>query len=74
MAADYAMTFRRLKDLPCDVFLGAHGSYFDMKAKLARMKAGGPNPFIDADGYRKYVAEAQQDYLKELARQTAAKR
>ena len=40
IAADYEKTFVTLKGLPCDIFLGAHGQYFDMLAKLARAKAG----------------------------------
>jgi metallo-beta-lactamase class B len=30
IAADFERTFRVLKSLPCDVFLGAHGAYFNM--------------------------------------------
>ncbi len=30
IADDYRKTFAVLKSLPCDVFLGAHGGYFDM--------------------------------------------
>ena len=32
--------FQVLKSLPCDFFLGAHGNYFDMEAKYARLKEG----------------------------------
>ncbi len=42
IAADYRRTFRVLKMLPCDIFLGAHGAYFDMLAKLDRMKSRRP--------------------------------
>jgi metallo-beta-lactamase class B len=66
--------FRVLKSLPCDVFLGAHGDYYDMQAKYARMKAGGPNPFIDPEGYKSYVAERESTFRAELAKQTAATR
>ena len=38
IAADYERTFAALKNLPCDVFLGAHGAYFDMLEKLDRVK------------------------------------
>src|SRR3954449_2558065 len=56
IAADFAKTFRILKALPCDVFLGAHGSHFDMIEKYERAQAGpGKNPFIDPAGYRAYV-------------------
>ena len=69
IAQDYERTFRVLKSLPVDYFLGAHGAYFDMEAKYARMKEGAPSPFIDPDGYMKYVTEREQAFRKELARQ-----
>ena len=40
IAQDYERTFRVLKSLRCDLFLGAHGSYFGLEAKYASMKAG----------------------------------
>jgi len=72
IAQDYERTFRVLQSLPCDVFLGAHGSYFDMEAKYGHMKSGGPNPFIDPDGYKNYVAERERAFRTELARQSAS--
>jgi len=72
IAEDYERMFRVLKSLPCDVFLGAHGSYYGMEAKYARMKEGGLNPFIDPDGYKSYIAEREQTFLAELAKQKAA--
>ena len=72
IASDYERMFRVLKSLPCDVFLGAHGNYYGMEAKYARMKAGEPNPFIDPEGYKNYVAEREQTFRAELAKQTAA--
>jgi metallo-beta-lactamase class B len=71
IATDYEQTFRVLKALPCDVFLGAHGNYYGMEAKYARMKEAGPNPFVDPDGYKTYVAEREQAFRKELAKQKA---
>jgi metallo-beta-lactamase class B len=72
IAEDYARMFRVLKSLPADVFLGAHGNYYGMEAKYARMKAGGANPFIDPEGYKTYVAEKEQEFLADLAMQKAA--
>jgi metallo-beta-lactamase class B len=69
IAQDYELTFRTLKALPCDVFLGAHGGYFGMEAKFPRMKAGGANPFVDPEGYKSYVAEREQAFRAELAKQ-----
>jgi metallo-beta-lactamase class B len=69
IAQDFEKTFRVLKALPVDYFLGAHGAYFDMEAKYPKMKEGAPSPFIDREGYMKYVNEREQAFLKELARQ-----
>jgi metallo-beta-lactamase class B len=74
IASDYERMFRVLKSLQCDVFLGAHGDYYGMEAKYARMKQGGSNPFIDPDGYKSYIAEREQTFRAELAKQTAASR
>jgi metallo-beta-lactamase class B len=72
IADDYASGFRVLKSLNCDVFLGAHGSYYDMEAKYAKLKADRPNPYIDPAGYKSYVAEREQTFLSELQKQTVA--
>jgi metallo-beta-lactamase class B len=69
IAADYERMFQVLKSLPCDVFLGAHGAYFDMEAKYARVKEGGQSPFIDPDGYKTFVASKEQEFRAELAKQ-----
>src|SRR6185503_7321838 len=66
IAADYERMFKVLKALPCDFFLGAHGSYFSMEAKMANRKPGVPNPFIDMDGYKRYVAQKEQDFRNQL--------
>ncbi len=73
IAADYERMFKVLKSLPCDFFLGAHGNYFGMEAKYSRMKPGAPNPFIDADGYKAYVAKKEQDFRSELVKQNGQK-
>jgi len=69
IADDYVKTFTVLKSLPCDIFLGAHGVYFGLKAKYEKMKAGGKNPFIDPEGYQAYVAEREATFRKEWDRQ-----
>jgi metallo-beta-lactamase class B len=69
IAQDYVKTFAVLESLPCDLFLGAHGAYFGLQAKYEKMQAGGPNPFIDPDGYKAYVAEREATFRKEWDRQ-----
>lgn len=72
IAEDYERMFRVLKSLPCDIFLGAHGSYFGLQAKYAAMARDKRNPFIDPEGYRKYVKETEQAFHDELAKQRLA--
>jgi metallo-beta-lactamase class B len=70
IAADYEHSFVVWKSLPCDVFLGAHGQYFDMLGKLERAKAGArENVWIDPEGYRAAVTERQQAFAAELKKQ-----
>ena len=74
MAADFRQQFATLKSLPCDLFLGAHGGYFNMLDKYTRLKSGSSsNPFLDLEGYQAYIAERQQAFETELARQQKAK-
>lgn len=74
IAADYQNTFVTLKALPCDIFLGAHGQYFDMLAKLERAKAGaGESVWIDPEGYKAAVAERELAFEAELAKQTSGR-
>jgi metallo-beta-lactamase class B len=69
IADDYVKTFTVLKSMPVDLFLGAHGAYFGMKAKYEKMKNGGSNPFIDPAGYTAYVTEREASFRKEWERQ-----
>ena len=70
IAANYEHSFVVWKSLPCDVFLGAHGEYFDMLGKLARAKAGaGESVWIDPEGYKAAVAEREQAFAAELKKQ-----
>ena len=68
---DFQHTFAVLQALPCDVFLGAHGGYFDMLTKLKRYPQDGPRVFIDPAGYKDFVANAQEKFEKALSKQQA---
>ena len=68
IAADYKRGFAVLDQLPCDIFLGAHGSYFDLTEKYPRWKNGDKNAFIDPAGYKAYIADREQAFEKELQR------
>jgi metallo-beta-lactamase class B len=67
-AADYQKSFATLKGLKCDVFLASHGSFFGMLAKREKLLAGAkPNPFIDPEGCRAFVATAEAEFDRRLA-------
>lgn len=72
IAEDYEKMFGVLKSLRCDVFLGAHGNYFDLETKYARLQEGALAAFVDPEGYQKYVADKEQAFKTELAKQRAA--
>jgi metallo-beta-lactamase class B len=74
IAQDYERMFRVLGSLPCDIFLGAHGSYFGLDEKYPLLKNGNANPFIDPDGYKKMVAQTAQAFRAELTKQKIAAR
>jgi len=69
IAEDYQKTFKVLKSLSCDIFLGAHGNYFGLDTKYPRLKTEGLSVFVDPAGYKKYVEEKEQEFKKELAKQ-----
>jgi metallo-beta-lactamase class B len=68
---DYVHTFQVLASLPCDIFLGAHGAYFNMLDKLNRMPQQHEAVWIDPQGYRAAVAERKAAFERELATQQA---
>ena len=69
--SDYRASFARLKQMDADIFFAPHGNQFGLPGKLARVKPGMPNPFIDSGELRQFTNKAQQTFDKELAQQTA---
>jgi metallo-beta-lactamase class B len=73
IAEDYKHGFKVLDGLPCDVFLGAHGSYFGLKEKYGSWKRGDHEAFIDPQGYKSYIDDRERAFEAELKRQSAGK-
>lgn len=72
--SDYEKTFRLLKTLPSDVFLGPHGSFFGLSDKLEKLEQGAKeNPFIDPQGLQEYVKRAEGAFRAQVEREKAAK-
>ncbi|HYL38786.1 MAG TPA: subclass B3 metallo-beta-lactamase [Bryobacteraceae bacterium] len=63
---DYQRTFRTLRALPCDVFLASHGGFYGLREKYPKLAQGGPNPFIDPDGYKTHVKLMERAFYYKL--------
>jgi metallo-beta-lactamase class B len=74
IATDYRAGFKVLSSLQCDIFLGAHGGYFDLPRKYVRWKSGEHDAFIDPAGYREYIADRERAFEAEYQRQSARSR
>ena len=73
IAADFEKTFAILKRLPCDIVLSDHGSFFHFLEKRERLLRGeNPNPFIDPDGYKRFVAHFEKEFHDKLELQKKA--
>jgi metallo-beta-lactamase class B len=69
--ADFERSFTTLRGLPADIFLGAHGSFFDLERKR-RASATTKDPvdaFIDRAGYLEYIDAMEKRFRDELARE-----
>jgi len=68
IAEDLAASYKKLKALPCDVFLAPHTGFFNLPEKKERLVRGEkPNPFIDATAFKRFLEPAEQKFLKQLA-------
>ncbi len=52
IADEFRRAFKTSRALPCDVPLGSHPGMYNLDEKFAKLGKGGPNPFIDPDGYK----------------------
>jgi len=74
IADDYVVGFKVLRALPCDVFLASHGSFYGLEEKYARLGKGGPNPFIDPQGFQTHLDRKEKEFNAKWEEQKAAKR
>lgn len=68
---DYQHTWKVSKALPCDIFLGAHGVYFNLLDKYAHRNTNTINPFIDPKGYQTFIHEKEKDFQAALDKESA---
>jgi metallo-beta-lactamase class B len=67
--ADFEKSFATLNSLPCDIFLGSHGSFFNFLEKRKHLLSGESNAFVDPDGYKRYLMDSEKDFREKLAKQ-----
>jgi metallo-beta-lactamase class B len=73
IADDYARALAVLEGLRAEIFLASHGSFFELEDKRARLgTAGATNPFVDPEGYRRYLARARSKLAERLAAERAS--
>ncbi|NNM77422.1 subclass B3 metallo-beta-lactamase [Sphingomonas sp. ID1715] len=68
---DFRRSFETWRSLPCDLFLGAHASYYGMAEKRAQMEPGKPNPFFDPQGCRAFLSRSEARLRVQAAKETA---
>jgi len=69
IAEHYAQAFRVLHGLTPDVFVAEHGAVFGLEAKAEKARdlaQGQPNPFVDPQGYQRFVTRSEEIYLTQL--------
>ena len=71
---DYAETFKKLKEIPCDILLAPHADQFGFAQKLRQLDQGmSPNPFIDPAGWTRLISQTENTYLRQLANEKAGR-
>ena len=71
--SDYRRQFAILKSLPVDVFLASHGNFFDLQKKRAALGSDGKgNPFVDREGYHRFVEAAERRFEERVRNEAAA--
>jgi metallo-beta-lactamase class B len=70
---DFIKSFKVMRTLPADVFVGSHNGFYQMSQKYARLEKGESNPFIDPAGYKALIDSSEKafnDRLEELKKET----
>jgi metallo-beta-lactamase class B len=71
IADEFVRAFKASRALACDVPLGSHPGMYNLDEKFAKLGKGGPNPFIDPDGYRLELDIDEAMFRAVLAEQQA---
>jgi metallo-beta-lactamase class B len=72
IAEDYARSFKTLRAMHVDVFLAAHGSFYGLDEKYAKLGKSEVNPFIDPAGFQAHIDLKEKQFKDEFERQKKA--
>lgn len=64
---DFALTFRRQKDMDVDVWVAAHGSHYQLHDKYVPGQDYSPETFVDPSGFLAAVERLEARYLELVA-------
>ena len=68
---DFALTFRRQKDMDVDVWVAAHGSHYQLHDKYVPGQAYSPDTFVDPPGFLAAIERLERKYLDVVAAERA---
>jgi metallo-beta-lactamase class B len=69
LVEQYRQSFKFLHSAHVDVPLGSHPAMYNMAEKFAKLKPGGPNPFVDPAGFQNEITIQETALNNELKRQ-----
>lgn len=69
IVSDYELSFAKLRNMPCDVFLGSHAQFFNLEEKRKKLLAGDALAFVDPAEMRQFVQQSEKEFREELASQ-----
>ncbi len=66
IAADYAYTFKAMREISFDLWLSSHASQFGLHTKHHPGDAYNPNAFRDPNGYTAALSDLEKEYKEKL--------
>lgn len=73
VADAYAASFKRLRAMRCEIFLGPHAGFFDLEAKRKRQQAGAAGSFVDPQGFVAFLDDLERKYVAQVQRERAGR-
>lgn len=74
IAEDFTKTFKTLGKIKAEIFLSSHGVFFDLTKKAEKFRSGAtPNPFIDPNGYKRFVERMRKAFQDKFDQENKAK-